>query len=37
MRIYINGEWHKGCSACGEILEECACDKEESKEKEIEE
>lgn len=34
MRIYINGEWHKGCDICGEILEECICDKEkESKEK----
>lgn len=28
MKIYINGEWHKACDKCGEILEKCVCDKE---------
>lgn len=28
MRIFINGQWHKGCDACGEILNECICEKE---------
>lgn len=28
MRIYINGEWHKGCDNCGEIIEECICEED---------
>lgn len=28
MKIYVDGKWHEGCDECGEIIEECICDKE---------
>lgn len=35
MRIYKDGKWHCGCDSCGEFIEDCICEKDNKKKKEM--